>query len=71
MNFTEFESCHLSTDDIINNIKMFAENEQRDILRFIYALLFCTDVKIENKIDLQKIISAYLNYKQGKFAITE
>ena len=71
MNFSEFKNCQLSTDQIVDDIKMFDKEEQSDILRFIYALLFHVDIKLENKIDLRNMISAYLSYKQGNYAIVK
>ena len=71
MNFSEFENCKLSTDEILSNINTFGEENQKEILKFIYSLLFHTDIKIENAIDLGKIVSAYLGYTEGTFAVME
>jgi len=68
MDFSEFKNCKLDTDEIINHIKIFGEEKQRDILKFIYSVLFHTDVQIENNKDLGRLVSAYLSYTEGNFA---
>jgi hypothetical protein len=69
--FTEFKYCELSTSDILNEIKNFSEDWQNDFIKYLYSLLFSTNIKVENKVDLQKIVSAYLGYTEGKSVIME
>lgn len=65
--FSGFKNCKMSTDDIIKNINIFREDERDDFLKYLYSLLFYTDIKVENKIDLEKIVKAYIGYREGTF----
>jgi hypothetical protein len=65
--FSEFKNCKMSTDDIIKNINIFREDERDDFMKDLYSLLFYTSIEIENKIDLGKIVNAYIGYREGTF----
>ena len=66
MEFSEFKNCALNTAEIMERVGQFW-GSQSDLLRYIYSLLFYTDIKIEDKQDLEKIISGYYGYTEGKF----
>ena len=61
--FGDFKNCSVSTGEILDNIKSFDDFEKNDFLKFLYSILFFTDFKIDNKVDLQKIIGAYFGYR--------
>ena len=65
--FSEFKNCEMSTAEIENEIQKFGEDWQNDFLKYLYSLLFFTNIQIKNKVNLQKIIGAYLGYKEGNF----
>jgi len=66
--FKDFKNCELTTDEILK-IKLFEGADRNDFMRYLYSVVFHTNINIADKTDLQKIISAYIAYKHGKFGV--
>jgi hypothetical protein len=37
-------------------------------MKYLYSLLFYTDIRIDDKLDLYKVIKSYMWYKEGHIA---
>ena len=64
--YSDFKNCAMTTDEILSDIP-FKGEKREDFLKYLYSLLFSTDINIKDTRDLQKIVSAYFGYKQGSF----
>jgi len=69
--FSEFKNCKLNSEEILENIKNMDVEMQKDIVRYLYSLLFHTNIKVEDERDLQKIVMSYMNYKEGNFVTVD
>ena len=66
--FSDFKNCAVTTEEILN-MKLFEGADRNDFMRYLYSVVFHTNINIGDKADLQKMISAYMAYKHGKFGV--
>jgi catechol-2,3-dioxygenase len=69
--FTDFKNCRLSTAEILEHIKTFNEESKADFTKYIYSLLFHTNIVIDDKNDLEKVVSSWFSYRQGNFVMID
>ena len=65
--FSDFKYCKMSTSEILEKVP-FKERERNDFMKYLYSLLFYTDIRIDDKLDLYKVIKSYMWYQEGHIA---
>lgn len=66
--FSDFKNCALTTEEIMNT-KLYDGADREDFMRYLYSIVFHSNINIADKMDLEKMISAYMAYKNGKFGV--